>query len=100
MHRAVIRALNYRKKYLEQQSYRQNLRFLRIYYYYVKKSNKSLAALNCFSSKKNLSGRSFIKDACIFTGRSRAVTSIKINRMQVRPLMEAGALKGLKKYYW
>jgi len=99
MHRASVRAIKHRKNYLQQQSFRQNYRYLRIYHSYIKKSNKTLAALNCFSSKINLRSRSFVKDACIFTGRSRAVTSIRINRMQVRPLMEAGALKGLKKLY-
>ena len=99
MHRAVIRAVNARKIYANQQAYRQNLRYLRIFYYYVKKNKKALFALNCFSSKLNLKGRSMIKDTCIVTGRSRGLTSVNINRMQIRPLTESGAIKGLKKFY-
>jgi len=99
MHRASVRSVLARKSYVAQQAYRQNLRYLRIYYSYVKKNKKAIIALNCFSSKINLKGRSIIKDACIFTGRSRGVTSVRVNRMQIRPLMEVGAIKGLKKHY-
>jgi ribosomal protein S14 len=103
LHRAAFRAIKNRKKYLETQPARSILKYLRISYFYNKNRSgrkRMLKVLNSYNNIANFKkGRAIIKDACIVTGRSIAVTSINVSRMQVRDLMISGALRGLKKHY-
>jgi len=84
--------------YKEQRLNKVILKNLRRSFFKVKK-RKAIRTLNCYSSKINFKGRAIIKDTCFATGRSRALTSVNLSRMQVRKFAALGCLIGIKKFY-
>jgi ribosomal protein S14 len=98
MHRASNRALKHRNIYIENQATKRVLKYLRLHFA-LKKKKTPMFHLLSFKTKLNIKSKSIIKDACIFSGRSRGLTAINVSRFNIRELMLGGGLKGLKKYY-
>ena len=98
MFNVARRAIKNAKAYNKERLTKVILKNLRRSFFKIKK-RKAIRSLNCYSSKINFKGRAIIKDSCLVTGRSRALTSVNLSRMQVRKFAALGCLVGIKKFF-
>jgi ribosomal protein S14 len=99
MFRVKLRALKYTKEFNERIVGARVLNNLRHHFFVVKRNRKALRVLTGYNTRLNFKGRAMIKDTCLVTGRSRALTTINLSRMQIRKIAAMGCVPGLKKFY-